>query len=49
MTSINHGTEGTDVTKAKLLSPFLKQNLSNFEVFVVGEAVLKFGKIKDLL
>ncbi len=40
--------EGTDVLKEELLSPFLKQNLGNFDVVVVGDKLYRFGKIKDL-
>jgi len=45
--SFNLVTEGTDVTKEKLLSPFLKE-ISNFEVFIVGDKVYDFGKLKEL-
>ncbi|MBU3942086.1 MAG: metallophosphoesterase [Nanoarchaeota archaeon] len=41
-------TEGTDVLKEKLLSPFLNQDLRNFEVSVVADKVYDFGKLKDL-
>lgn len=40
--------EGTDVKKEKLLSPYLHQSLSNFEVFVVGDKTYKFGKLKNI-
>jgi putative SbcD/Mre11-related phosphoesterase len=46
--SFNLVTEGTDVLKSKLLSPFLKHDLSNFECFVVGDKVYSFGKLKKL-
>ncbi len=46
--SFNLVTEGTDITKERLLSPFLQQNLGNFEVFVVADRVYRFGKLKDL-
>jgi len=46
--SFNLVTEGTDVTKEKLLSPFLKQNLKNFEAYLVADKVYKFGKVKDI-
>lgn len=46
--SFNLVTEGTDVTKEKLLSPYIK-NVKNFEVFVVGEKIHPFGKVRDLL
>lgn len=46
--SMNLVTEGTDIQKERLLSPFLQQNLSNFDVYVVGEEVLHFGKLKNI-
>jgi len=46
--SFNLVTEGSDILKEKVLSPFLKQDLSNFEVFVVSDKVYEFGKIKDI-
>jgi hypothetical protein len=41
--------EGTDIGKEKLLSPYLHQNLKNFEVFVVGDKTYRFGKLKNIL
>ena len=46
--SFNLVTEGTDVMKERLLSPFLKGNLRNFEVVVVGDKLYGFGKVRDL-
>jgi uncharacterized protein len=46
--SFNLITEGTDILKEQLLSPFLKQNLNNFEVFIVADKVYSFGKIKKI-
>lgn len=46
--SFNLLTEGTDLIKYELLSPFLQQSLANFKVFVVADKVYKFGKIKDV-
>lgn len=47
--SFNLVTEGTDVLRENLLSPFLHQNLSDFEIFIVGkEKVYNFGKLKNL-
>ena len=46
--SFNLVTEGTDVTKEKLLSPFLQQNLGNFDVVVVADKMYKFGKLREL-
>src|SRR3989344_417556 len=47
--SFNLLTEGTDVLSEKLLSPFLKQNIKDFEVFVAADRIRSFGKIKELL
>lgn len=41
-------TEGTDILKEQVLSPFLKQNLDNFEVWTVADKVRYFGKLKLL-
>ena len=46
--SFNLVTEGTDLMKEELLSPFLHQNLDNFEVFVVADKVYGFGRLKAL-
>jgi putative SbcD/Mre11-related phosphoesterase len=43
--SFNLVTEGTDIVKEELLSPFLKQDLSSFECFIVGDKVYEFGKL----
>ena len=40
--------EGTDILAEDLLSPFLKKNLYDFQVFIVGDKVYDFGKIKKL-
>lgn len=45
--SFNLITEGTDVLKEKLLSPFLT-NIDNFKCLVVGDKIYDFGKIKKL-
>jgi putative SbcD/Mre11-related phosphoesterase len=49
MPSFCLATEGTDVLSEKLLSPFLDQDLRNFEVSVVADKVYDFGKVKNLL
>ncbi len=46
--SFNLLNEGSDVTGEKMLSPFLNQDLGNFEVYVVGEKIYDFGKVKNL-
>jgi uncharacterized protein len=46
--SLNTVTEGTDLLREKLLSPFLKQDIKNFEVFIVQDKVYKFGILERL-
>ena len=46
--SFNEMIEGTDILRDKILSPLLKQNLDNFEVFAVEDRIYKFGKLKNL-
>lgn len=46
--SFNPLIEGFDVLKEKMLSPFLQQNLDNFDVFIVADKVYDFGKLKNL-
>ena|SRR3989338_7785700 len=46
--SFNPIVPGTDVLKEKTLSPFLKQNLDNFSVYVVEDKVYDFGKLGNL-
>ncbi|MBI2651461.1 metallophosphoesterase [Candidatus Woesearchaeota archaeon] len=47
--SFNLVTEGTDVLKEEVLSPFLKDNLSNFEAIIVADKLYNFGSLKNLL
>ena len=47
--STNLITIGTNVLTEKLLSPYLDQNLINFEVYVVADEIMYFGKIKNLI
>ena len=47
--SFNTLVEGTDILRGDILSPFLHQNLGNFEVFVVEDKVYDFGKLKKLI
>ena len=46
--SFNLVTEGSDVLSEKLLSPFLS-DIRNFEVYVVSDKILFFGKTKHLI
>ena len=48
MPSFNQITIGTDILKEKFISPFMQQNLSSFEVFVVGDQVYHFGKVRNI-
>lgn len=41
--------EGSDVKRERLLSPFLdERKIRDFEVFVLGDKVYKFGKLKNI-
>lgn len=40
--------EGTDVNNEKLLSPYLHQDIGNFDVYVVGDQTYKFGSLKKI-
>ena len=46
--SFNTMIEGTDILRDQILSPFLQQNLDNFDVFVVEDKIYEFGKLKNL-
>ena len=46
--SLNSMVQGTDILKDEILSPFLKQNLDNFEVYIVEDKIYNFGKLKKL-
>ncbi|MFP4403864.1 MAG: metallophosphoesterase [Nanoarchaeota archaeon] len=46
--SFNLITTGTNILKEKLLSPFLNQDMNNFNVYIIGNEIFDFGKIKDL-
>lgn len=48
MPSFNQVTIGTDILKEKFISPFMRQDLSKFDVFAVGDKVYHFGKVKDI-
>ncbi|MBI3037112.1 metallophosphoesterase [Candidatus Woesearchaeota archaeon] len=48
MPSFNQVTIGTDILKEKFISPFMQQNLSRFDVFVVGDKTYHFGKFKNV-
>lgn len=46
--SFNTMIEGTDLLRGKILSPFLQQNLDNFDVYVVEDKAYEFGKLGKL-
>ena len=46
--SLNPLTPGVDVKTEKLLSPFLKKDLGNFDVYLVEDNVYDFGKLKKI-
>ncbi|MBW3003266.1 metallophosphoesterase [Candidatus Woesearchaeota archaeon] len=48
MPSFNLVAEGTNVLNEELLSPFLHQDLKNFNVYIVSEKIFDFGKLKNL-
>ena len=48
MPSYNVVTEGTDMLKDKVLSPFLKKDIDTYKVFIVSEGVYGFGTIRDI-
>ena len=39
---------GTDVLKQEILSPFLKQDISEFEAWIIEDKIYYFGKLKNL-
>ncbi len=49
MPSFNQVTTGTDILKEKFISPFMQQDLSSFDVFVVGEETYHFGKVRNIV
>jgi len=46
--SFNSMIQGTDILRDKILSPFLRQNLDNFDVYVVEDKIYGFGKLGNL-
>ena len=49
MPSFTTLTEGTDVLKEKLLSPYLdKQNILDFDCYIIADKPYYFGKIKNI-
>lgn len=48
MPSFNILNPGSDVSKERQLSPFLKGSLESFEVYIAEDNVYYFGKLKNL-
>ncbi len=46
--SFNLVTEGSNILREDILSPYLDQDLSKFEVFIVGDKIYDFGRVGDL-
>jgi putative SbcD/Mre11-related phosphoesterase len=49
MPSANVMIEGTDILKEKVLSPYLKKGLKEFEIFIIEDQIYSFGKVKKFL
>lgn len=49
MPSFNPLTEGTNVLNSKFLSPFIESDIKNFNVYIVGDKIYNFGKIRNLV
>jgi metallophosphoesterase superfamily enzyme len=49
MPSFTKITEGTDVLKEKLLSPFLdKKTIQDFDCYIIADKPYYFGKLKNM-
>ncbi len=49
MPSLNLATEGTDLGKEKLLSPFLQKDIGSFDVYIpAGDDILHYGKLREI-
>jgi putative SbcD/Mre11-related phosphoesterase len=46
--SFNPLVEGSDILSEEQLSPFLKQDLGNFEVLIVADSIYNFGKLSKI-
>lgn len=46
--SFNSMIEGTDILRDDILSPFLKQNMDSFDVYIVEDKAYEFGKLGKL-
>jgi len=48
MPSFNQVVIGTDILKESFPRPFLRQNLGSFDVYVAGDELYYFGKVRNL-
>ena len=48
MPSFNLVTEGTNILREQILSPFLDQSLKDFEIYIAGDRTYHFGKLRNL-
>ncbi|HLC73172.1 MAG TPA: metallophosphoesterase [Candidatus Nanoarchaeia archaeon] len=48
MPSFNPLIEGNDILTENFLSPFINKDVSDFELFVIGNKVYNFGKVRNL-
>lgn len=48
MPSFNPLNEGTDILSGEFLSPFLTESIDDFELFIIGDKVYNFGKVRNL-
>lgn len=48
MPSFSMLTIGTDLMQERFLSPYLKENINDFEIYVVEDKVYNFGKLKNI-
>ncbi len=46
--SFNVLVDGSDILREQILSPYLRQDISNFDVYIIADTVYKFGKLKNL-
>ena len=49
MPSFNPITIGTDILRERFISPFMKTDISDFEVFVAADKAYYFGKVRGLM
>ena len=48
MPSMNQITKGTDILSGKMISPFLQQELGEFDCWLIEDTSYYFGKVREL-